>query len=116
MSATWGNSEKIYSLGVLPPVTQIGLLHLSERPDDRRLIADDIADGAGSTTRRLSTSGAGAVRPGLCPRLLRKTGRLLVAQDVCASAAFPPRLGAAVKTSPKYRGAVRMPVLYAPRR
>ena len=54
------------------------------------------------------------MRPGLCPRLLRKTGRLLVAQDVCASAAFPPRLGAAVKTSPKYRGAVRMPVLYAP--
>jgi len=24
MSATWGNSEKIYSLGVLPPVTHSG--------------------------------------------------------------------------------------------
>ena len=25
MSATWANSENIYSLGVLPPVTQLGI-------------------------------------------------------------------------------------------
>ena len=31
MSATWGNSEKIYSLGVLPPVTQSGHAISAER-------------------------------------------------------------------------------------
>ena len=31
MSATWGNSENIYSLGVLPPVTLTGLAGVSVR-------------------------------------------------------------------------------------
>ena len=39
MSATWGNSEKIYSLGVLPPVTKTDLQrtrrHRSRQPRKR---------------------------------------------------------------------------------
>src|SRR6267142_1183953 len=31
MSATWGNSEKIYSLGVLPPVTRFGHRHCAHQ-------------------------------------------------------------------------------------
>src|SRR6266436_8277052 len=34
MSATWRYSEKIYSLGVLPPVTESGLTRISE-PDTK---------------------------------------------------------------------------------
>src|SRR5437588_3688782 len=31
MSAPWGNSEKIYSLGVLPPVTRFGHRHCAHK-------------------------------------------------------------------------------------
>src|SRR6516165_4590359 len=35
MSATWGNSEKIYSLGALPPVTHLRHLAIQNRTDGR---------------------------------------------------------------------------------